>query len=208
VGTVDEITASFGQDFFRPASERATNHNWLELCTCGHTDRHHSPSIGGSFVIPEDTVTVIRGQAVTETTRFHGCNGALAVRGFEKTTVAINRETGVQTTTVVVTCPCTQFRPVAKVDRPNRYWNQRMPATRDRERHPFMVGCRAFLTFLGRRRRALSDPDWAAAEFDRRFMWLDGQRHCSISKCRSTDDVWPVFVNDDRLSELRCPAHR
>jgi hypothetical protein len=208
VGTLDEITASFGPEFFRPASERVTKHNWLELCVCGHTERHHSPSIGGSFLVPENSSKIVGGEMATVAVAFHGCNGALPVRGFERETSVFNKEARVLTMTLMATCPCKSFRPVAKVDRPNRYWNQRMPTTRDRERHPFMVGCRAFATFLSRRRRALSDPAWAAAEFDRRFVWLDGKRHCSISKCRSTDDVWPVFVNNDLLSELRCPAHR
>jgi hypothetical protein len=116
----------------------------------------------------------------------------------------MDRTVMVMTTTVHPTCPCTEMRPIAKVDRPNRYFNQRL-----NDRHPFLVGVQAFTTHLSRRKAALDDPDWPAAEFDRRFIWIPEAQRCSISGCKATgDDVLPAYVNGDRDSAMRCSKHR
>lgn len=215
MGTIDEIKASFGEDFFdrKPANE--PGHNWTELCVCGHLDRYHSDSVGGAYVLAEKRVQVITGRTVTITTAFFGCVGAARTRGVEETTYSeIDREHDTMVERLNVTCPCEEFRPVVAVDRPNRYFCQRMPLDRtDPARHPFMVGIRAFRTHLSRRKQAVADGTWFDAEFDRRFIWIEGRRVCATASCKETDDVWPVFVNTgdgepgDR-SELRCAKHR
>ena len=212
MGTLDELRSTLGDDFFdRPsATSRTVMANWNELCLCGHIARYHSADIGGEYRVPDDEAAVIRGETWTKAVLFHGCRGALATRDFETETTVADREAMTVTMTVVPTCPCEELRPVAKVDRPNRYFNQRMPADRsDVNRHPFLIGLRAFMTHLSKRRAALADPSWAAAEFDRRFVWIEDARVCSISRCKETDGVLPAFVTDgsDR-SELRCPKHR
>jgi hypothetical protein len=130
-------------------------------------------------------------------------------RKFERETPTdADREARTGVLRVNPTCPCVTFQPVARVDRPNRYFCQRMPLDRsDPMRHPFIIGMKAFATHLSRRKDAAADPAWADAEFDRRFTWLDGVRVCGLAKCTTTDGVWPVFVGGDR-SELRCAAHR
>jgi hypothetical protein len=209
MGIRDEMERAFGDSFFQPTASQLSRHNWHEVCVCGHLGRYHSESTGGLYQLPAPRTQTAGGEEVTVTAEFTGCAGALPVRGFETETMTIDREAHTIVNKVNATCPCDSFRPVAKVDRPNRYWNQRMPPDReDAARHPMVVGVRAFMTHLSRRRAALSDPSWAEREFDRRFLWLDGARVCAISKCSETVDVWPVFVTDALLSELRCPAHR
>jgi hypothetical protein len=206
--TRDEIIALHGEDFFHPSTEQEPFHNWTEICVCGHISKYHSPSTGGSYRLSEEHTQVIRGEPVRFITEFDGCRGALPGRGFETETVTLDAEARTQVTRINVTCPCTKFRPVVRIDRPNRYWNQRLP--RDREevaRHPMLVGVRAYMTHLAKRKAALSDPSWADREFDRRFIWIDGARVCGLSQCTTTDGVWPVFV-DGEISELRCVAHR
>jgi hypothetical protein len=210
MGTLDELRATLGDDFFtRPARTSAEARvNWQSICCCGHLGRYHSETVGGSYVLPAPGTRVNQGVTYTQVVLLHGCRGALATRGFETDTSATNHETAVITLTVNPTCPCTEFRPVAKVDRPNRYFNQRMPLDlTDITRHPFQVGVKAFAKHLSKRRAALADPSWATAEFDRRFTWLPGARVCGISKCTKTDGVLPMFVHLDR-SELRCAEHR
>jgi len=208
-----ELKDALGDDYFDRERQPYTKHRWFEICVCGHLDKYHSPSIGGGYVLKESH-PMRQGPRTdpdgwTARYLFHGCVGAVAARGLEATTLAIDHEARTSTETLLPTCPCEEFRPIAKVDRPNRYFNQRIPLS-DRlslATHPFTVGVRAFTTHLSRRRAALSDPAWATAEFARRFVWLDGKRVCGISKCTETDGVFPVFVHEDR-SELRCPKHR
>jgi hypothetical protein len=208
--TLDDYLNSFGQDALNRSPDRQPGHVWNELCQCGHLDRYHAPSIGGLFRLKEPYLKHAAGQEFTVTTMLTGCVGALKPRGFEMLTKSMDREARTGTDLLNPTCPCTDFRAVAKVDRPNRYFNQRVPADRaDPRRHPFHVGIRAFTTHLSKRRAALSDPSWPRAEFNRRFLWLDGKRVCGLSKCRTDGDgVWPQFVRNDGLSEMRCPAHR
>lgn len=218
MGTIDELRASFGPDFFSPENDREQHHNWLALCVCGHTARYHSPSTGdgASYRVSETSTTLSPrdGAEWTNLTVFDGCVGALKPRGFEEITNDRDEDTHTVTARIHPTCPCTEFRPVAQVDRPNRFFNQRMPRADNRPdpaRHPFQVGCRALRTHLSKRKAAQKDPAWADREFDRRFGWLPDARVCGISRCTETDDVWPVFVDTDRASdrsELRCAKHR
>jgi hypothetical protein len=214
MGTLDEIRASFGDDFFdRKTTSVANRHTWRELCICGHHDGFHSPTVGGSYRLRPDGTRTVGGKTFTTVHLFNGCVGALPPRGADLATVDTNQETLVSTETVTPTCPCSEFRPVIKVDRPNRYFNQRMPTDRsDQSRHPLMLGIKAFSTHLSRRKAADpergGDPAWATAEFERRFSWLPGKRMCGMSSCYVSDEtVWPVFVDGDR-SELRCAKHR
>jgi hypothetical protein len=209
MGTLDDFKSSFGQDSLSRSPDRPSGHVWNELCCCGHLGRYHSPSIGGGYQLKEPYIKHAVGQEFTVTTTLHGCLGALKPRGFEQATMSMDREARTGTDQLNPTCPCKDFQAVAKVDRPNRYFNQRVPIDRDDPlRHPFQIGIRAFSTHLSRRRAALSDPSWADREFERRFVWLPDARVCGISKCRETDGVWPQFIRPDGTSELRCSAHR
>ena len=213
MGISDELKNSFGQDFFNPEHATAARHHWLELCVCGHHIGYHSPSIGGTYRIGEPGT-----QLTMRTFHIGGTASRLIAQSKETAkidgtikyleTQTIDHEQKTITVVVNPTCPCTEFRPVAKVDRPNRYFSQRLPRDRaDHSRHPMLVGLRAFSTHLSRRRAALSNPQWAVEELDRRFVWLDGARVCGLSRCRETADVWPVFI-DGETSELRCAKHR
>jgi hypothetical protein len=208
MGISDELKDSFGQDFFSRKRPLAGYHNWSTICVCGHIARYHDEAIGGEYRVPEEHSISVAGQQLVARTQFGGCVGAMPLRGFETETHTLDQEARTRVTVIHPTCPCTVFRPVANVDRPNRYFNQRMPVDRnDRERHPFLVGIRAFSTHLSKRRAALSDPSWAAAELERRFTWIEGKRVCELSRCHETEDVWPVLI-DGELSEMRCPQHR
>jgi hypothetical protein len=208
MGISDELRDSFGQDFFNRSRPRTEQHNWAPVCVCGHLARYHGPAVGGEYQVPAPEPRSIGGQQIIVQTVLDGCLGAMPGRGFEVATETIDHEAMTRTTLLNPTCPCTEFREIANVDRPNRYFNQRLPVDRDdRERHPFLVGLRAFSTHLSKRRAALSNPAWAEQELERRFAWIEGKRVCGLSRCRETDDVWPVLI-DGELSELRCAAHR
>lgn len=204
---LDEFRTVFG-DYVPP--ERPTRSNWHGLCVCGHLDRYHSTTVGGTYELPESTVVTIAGATVTRSFVFDGCVGALKKRSALDETMATDREAGTQIFTKVATCPCTDMRQVASVDRPNRFFCQGIPLDpADAMRHPFVSGFRAFTTHLSRRKAATADETWAEAELDRRFHWDETVRNCSISRCSATGgEVWPAFVNGDLLSELRCSAHR
>jgi len=207
MGTIDELRDSLGDDFFLPRADRPEAHAWHELCPCGHLRKAHSPDISGTYrLFPSREVTRGR-ETYTETQVMHGCNGALAARGFDKLTPFMDRDAHTITSTVNVTCPCTEFRAVARVDRPNRMFNQKTAIGQGYGRHPFQLGMKALRTFLGNRKAAQTNPTWADEEFDRRFEWLPGKRRCAISRCEETEDVWACYINDE-TSELRCAAHR
>lgn len=217
MGTMDELRAYLGDDLGRgDATERTDRIRWVQVCVCGHLSTAHSPSIGGDFPLPTEPREFTAGGApIREIQTMDGCAGEMPNKAFErftKTTETVD-DVLLSTVTVNATCPCPEMRAIAMVDRPHRYFNQKRPADRaDPARHPFMVGLRAYRTRIGKLKRAnpLDHGDgeaWADAEFDRRFQWLTGKRVCGISACKVTDDVWPVFVHDDR-SELRCAKHR
>jgi len=212
VGTLDDYLATFGPDALQPTTGPGLGpHAWHAVCVCGHLQKHHSEDVGGLFELqPVEERELTDGRKFVFEQRFTGCRGAMVSKGVE-TIVEEHTETEellTRTETFLATCPCEEFREVARVDRPNRYWNQRIPVNRDDGvRHPMSVGIRAFVTFLSRRRAALADPAWATTEFKRRFEW--GTRRCQISGCTADGDgVWPAFVTDEGLSELRCAAHR
>jgi len=212
MGTLDDLTNSFGPDALkpRPGSGRGAP-SWHGLCVCGHLQRFHSTDVDGTFRMREGfESTFPDGSRMVTSHVFHGCRGSMVSKG-QETVTEVKDETADPMTTVVTflaTCPCPEFREIAKVDRPNRYFNQRVPTDwEDPLRHPLIIGIRAFNTFLSHRRRALSDPTWAAAEFDRRFEWT--HRRCALSRCEvAGDGVWPVYLNPEMDIELRCAAHR
>jgi len=210
MGIRDELTASFGEDFWAPTASQVTKQNWHGLCVCGHLDRYHSPTVGGTYQLKESDSIPWRGQTYQRNYVLDGCVGALKRRNAEVETVSTDHDAKVMVYSLNVTCPCDNLRVVATVDRPSRFFNQQIANdTTLQARHPFMVGIRAFSTHLSRRKAATGKPDWADEEFDRRFTWGEDVRHCSISHCLvSGTDVWPTFVNGELLSELRCGAHR
>lgn len=182
--------------------ERTVPSNWQELCTCGHLRRYHAQSVGGTA--PEHPEGVPSAVPYV----FHGCIGELPPKGTVRRAIEPQKD-GPPLMREVPTCPCTAHRPVALVDRPSRYFNQKRPIDRsDLGRHPFLLGMRAYRTRLLKVKAVDGDTDKRDAEFDRRFTWMDGARICSIVNCKATEDVWPCFINDDDVSELRCPKHR
>jgi hypothetical protein len=215
MGTLDDLKDNFGDGVLDRPTGRTSQSNWHDLCVCGHLDRYHAPSTGGLYeLVPTRTVSS-RGEEFTQSQTFTGCVGALMARGLDDVTTVVDREAKTVTQTINPTCPCTEFRPVVHVDRPNRFFNQRIPADLgDRTRHPFIVGIRAFTTHLGKRKAADPErggsPEWVTAEFERRFTWIEENRRCDISRCRTADEtVWPCFVTDgEAISELRCGSHR
>jgi len=210
MGIREELKQAFGEDFLEPR-RWGRQPSWHDLCVCGHIDWRHGRPIGGSFLEEEDDRT-IGGQPVHYRRTLNGCAGAMAFRGFDKEDRDLDHVAGTAVVTVKTTCPCVKFQPVARIDRPGRYFNQRIP--RDLTayaRHPFATGVRAYLTFLSGQKSGNpdkgGDPDWVPAEFDRRFVWLD--RRCAHLTCHTTAEVWPVYVDaDPARSELRCPLHR
>jgi hypothetical protein len=182
--------------------QRPVSSNWQELCICGHLSRYHAQTVGGTAPAHPE------GLPSAASYVFHGCIGELPPKGTVRREVKTQKD-GTPLIREMPTCPCEEFRPVARVDRPSRYFNQKRPIDRsDLGRHPFLLGMRAYRTRLLKVKAVDGDTDKRDAEFDRRFAWLDGKRVCSLSKCTATEDVWPVFVDDRDHSELRCPRHR
>lgn len=209
MGTLDSIKAILGEDLGEPEPRDTTDrgrHNWQELCVCGHLGRWHAPVVGGSFEF-RLTETRFRGETVRVIHQFEGCQGAMPSRNFETETMTADHDKMTLTVVHNCTCPCTEFRPVVRVDRPNRFFNQRVHP----DRHPFAVGVRAFTKHLSKRKGALEDETgtWVGLEFDRRFVWIPEAQKCSISNCKvKGEDCFPAYVNDDRHSEMRCGKHR
>jgi hypothetical protein len=212
MGILDDFKNSFGEDSLTPTTGVSGGaQNWRSVCVCGHLDRYHSTTVGGVFELEQAADITVGGRPLRSVKEFYGCRGAMVSKG--QATVVTVRDMDATpptvTETYLATCPCEEFHAIAKVDRPNRYWNQRIPSNlTDPVRHPFAIGIRAFSTFLAGRKQTVDDPDWATAEFDRRFEWTS--RRCAISSCKATDDVWPVYIStaEPLISELRCPAHR
>lgn len=194
----------FGDRVFTPYTEE--RRHWLQLCVCGHIATAHSESVGGAYVLPErKQKTRPDGSSYWQEERFHGCRGELRSGRFEPVSYTRDGDTAVEQ--INPTCPCTDFRPVAEVDRPGRYFNQRRPKDRaDLRRHPLPTGMRAYRTRISKLKLADGDPAKTAAEFDRRFRWLPDARVC-VACGSGGDDVWPVFDENDH-SELRCSRHR
>lgn len=218
MSTMDELRAYLGDDLGRgEPTDRTDRIRWVEVCVCGHLVTAHAPGIGGEHPLEEPRDVTASHKLFREIQAMDGCDGAMPNKSFERFTKSVETIDGALVSTIRInaTCPCTQNRPVAAVDRPHRYFNQKRPADwKDPHKHPFMVGLRAYRTRIGKLKRAVAEGDeWADAEFDRRFQWLTGKRVCGISACTTTDDVWPVFVDTEtgrvpERSELRCAQHR
>lgn len=203
----EQMASMFGEDWGRPSEATVSRRtNWERLCCCGHLERHHPAAFGGLYTPPADGEMTFRGTTVKIVHVTEGCRGAMPASGFELEIHTMDREAGVQTVTWSATCPCREFRPVATVDRPNRYFNQRVLADRP---HAFATGLRAFRTFLNGCKFAKLDPDWPAAEMVRRFVWIDGAQRCSLSRCKTVGDtVFPTYINAIMDSGMRCEKHR
>jgi hypothetical protein len=185
VGLFDELDAHLaatGQDSTTWNDRRV---NWIEICVCGHAGVMHGPSAGGTYGGPEWGKTV------------EGCVGPPPERGTPRTRIQPDGMMHLK-----ATCPCIVYRPVAEVDRPARYFRQKT-YTKD-QIHPMVRGLKAMRTRLDNSKGFAGQ---GAEEAERRFRWLDGARKCRV--CGAKDDtVWPSYVNDDRLSQLRCTEHR
>lgn len=157
---------------------------WVELCVCGHEKAMHGPDNGGEYGGAEWGKTV------------DGCAGPPPSRNAPKKRISADGLLHVDPT-----CPCTVFRAVAEVDRPGRYFRQKT-WTIDQV-HPMIRGLKAQRTRLDRSKTYFGR---GAEEADRRFRWIDGARKCRVCGERNST-VWPTYVNDQRLSQMRCSAH-
>lgn len=183
MGLKDQIAQLIAEGGGHPDGDRGTR--WARICVCGHAEEYHGPAIGGTY----------GGKEWGHTSK--GCMGAVPGRDHPRPGLTDDKLLD-----NVPTCPCPEFRPVAMIDRPGRYFRQRV-WTRDRV-HPMIRGLKAQHTRLA---NSKAYGDCADEEAERRLRWLDGARKCRV--CDWTgDDVWPSYVNEGRLSQMRCEEHR
>jgi len=157
---------------------------WVELCVCGHEKTFHGPNNGGEYGGAEWGKTV------------DGCAGPPPSRNAPKKRISPDGLLHVDPT-----CPCVMHRPVAEVDRPGRYFRQKT-WTLDQV-HPMIRGLKAQRTRLANSKTYATTAD---AELEKRFRWLPGAHKCRV--CGKDDQtVRPCYVNDQRLSQMRCSAH-
>src|SRR3954466_11131908 len=148
-----------------PRPERVYRTRWVEVCVCGHLATGHAPSIGGAYRLPGSEETTVRYGAGLKALRMvwsmDGCAGEMRSRSREKFTDKTTVADGVTVTArhVNVTCPCDEFRPVARVDRPHRHFHPGRPLDRtDPTRHPLVVAMRAYRKGIGKLKRAHLSP--------------------------------------------------
>lgn len=157
---------------------------WLPICLCGHVLGAHPTEHGGTLRPPSGTV-------------LEGCIGA----GRGRRPFARMLDTDPPTLVRTATCPCTQWTPVIEFDRPRRViFNAAMG-----NQHPVAVALKAFRTQVARK-TGLEGEELVSA-VDERFRWIEGTRRCAAKGCRSVDDVWPRYSNEDRETELLCEEH-
>jgi hypothetical protein len=156
--------------------QEAKKHRWVPLCVCGHTSEYHSGE----------------GQHMD-------CRGAMPNRG-DRDRVKYDPKLGL---VYPPTCPCRQMRAAAEVDRPGRYFRQKV-WTRD-DVHPMVRGMKAMRTRIGSLKTTKDpDPDPDAA-FAQRIRRLEGWR-CAI--CGDETDAIAMYVSSNRQSQMRCPRHQ
>jgi hypothetical protein len=184
MGIIEELDAHILATGIDLSSAADRQSRWIEICVCGHERTMHGPGNGGEYGGVDWGKTV------------DGCAGPPPERGRPLRRIQADGMAHVDPT-----CPCMMHRPVAEVDRPARYFRQKV-WTRDRV-HPLVRGMRAMTTRLDRSKRYLGQ---GAEEAARRFRWLDDARECRV--CGKRDGtVWPCYVNDQRLSQMRCSNH-
>jgi len=184
MGMLDELDATLAAtgDYVNSVDKDV---RWVEICVCGHEKAMHGQNNGGEYGGVEWARWV------------DGCAGPPQERNAPK-----QRRQADGMAHMPPTCPCTIFRPVAEVDRPGRYFRQKT-WTRDRI-HPMLRGLQAQRTRLSRSKTYAAFAD---EEIERRFKWIDGKRKCRV--CGKQDgSVWPSYVNEQRLSQMRCAEHR
>lgn len=176
-------------------NRRTDEPRWQSLCVCGHLEQHHSASVGGSHPTDEAGLPF----------DFDGCTGAMRQVGRRRAQRDSTGKVGDRTqfqvtdagpaTVVPVTCPCTEFRPVAEVDRLGGRFRQRAHATA----HPFLSGMRGMLKTLERMAndRVVDLDDLLEA----RFRWTVP---LTCQQCASTDDVFPSWTVPGKESGLLC----
>ena len=180
---LDGYRQEAGVEYVDPEPARR-KHNWEGLCVCGHMVKLHAVVMGGEY-----------GTFTREKTS-SGCRGGTPSRG----ELPIGRANGMME--MAPTCPCRAILVVAEVDRGRNCFRQRT-WTQDAV-HPMTRGLKAMTTMLSKQ-KSITDP---GAELDRRFRWMDGMRKCAVcGAAGERDRVWPMFVDDDRNSELRCSRH-
>ena len=165
------------------------NIRWVEICVCGHEKTYHGLNNGGTYGGTPDGIDY--GMTVD------GCAGALPGRDRDPRRIQPDGKVH-----VVPTCPCPRHRPVAEIDRPWRHFHQKV-WTKDRV-HPMTRGLKAMITRLNNSKTFAGK---GAEEMDRRFRWIDNARECRVCGIEN-DTVWPSYVNDGRLSQMRCEEHR
>lgn len=184
-----------------PSIEDQGQPNWQRVCICGHLEEHHGEGIGGTHptVDPIDRLPV----------QLDGCTGAMRATGprrADRDGRGRQRDRSVQkkvgnrvVNEVPVTCPCTEFRPVATVDRGAGRFRQRV----HRNNHPMVPAMRGQLKIWERMAdRQGIDLDTFVAS---RFEWLVELR---CEQCRSTDGAFPSYTVPGREFGMLCAECR
>lgn len=192
---------------------------WAKVCVCGHVEAKHSEKIGGTHPHVEVSPHTQGQETVLE-----GCGGepraknvdAVTFRGMEDRE-GLDRP--VKVFEIPTTCPCHKFRPVLEAYDPRFRWAQRRaPRRHDGSRDPDYVKHAVFrgvkATFTGiQNLKMVQNSDISEEEktelagrmLEERIQWID--RRCWAKGCDETEDVWPVYLEDDH-SEMRCQVHR
>ena len=184
MGVLDDINKQLEEQYpdYEPGSG-AGRSNWVDVCMCGHLRTTHSERIGGDM-------PVMPGASL-------GCRGAFQPRNMAASTMMVRVDGDLRE---APTCPCEEFHAVARSDRAHAAFRQKVP--KDGRVHPFLLGLKAFATWLGNR-KSVADP---AKALDERFEWIEDARKCEVCG-RTGDTVWPVFIDSAKHTGMRCDMH-
>src|SRR4051812_49291717 len=81
MGTLDELKDTLGESFFtQPARTGAESRvSWQPICCCGHLQKYHSATVGGTYVLPDPGAAILHGETYARVIVFNGCRGAIAL---------------------------------------------------------------------------------------------------------------------------------
>lgn len=165
------------------AGIRPPEPKWVPVCVCGHLVSCHPADQGGDYAMAGTLV--------------QGCVGPMRGRNQWGEVLDPTEKTYLR----YATCPCRAWRPVIEIDRPRHI----LFRSKMGPKHPLKVALGGFRTQI---QRATGLEDEALAEaVSKRFRWLPGARRCAV--CGAEDGtVWPMYVDEERDSEMRCEEHR
>lgn len=170
-----------GWDVTHTADYASQPQSWQQVCRCGHTDHYHPDWAGGR-------AQTFSGSAL------EGCFGPMSGRGAKAKDLRLVGDV----VTRRASCPCKAFVAVCEFDRPRIViFRSKLGA-----RHPLLVALGSFRTQVSNR-RGVTDVE---AELTSRFRWIESARVCSVCGTGG-EGVWPVYVDEDRNSEMRCEEH-